>query len=277
MVELLATFMRSAAVETGRWEVQPFTHEMIQPFLLQCVVPVMRVIRASAYFGVMPAGYADHSRHWQPLLIVAHTLIDCFGPQHEVCLSWEDYRDEVEEASAASGPGFVAPAPVPASAGEGGPGRPRPPAIPLPLTSLAGRVGMPAMASGTRHRPRQPQRRLATAAARRAPPGAAVRRHRYRPGTVALREIRRYQGSVNLLIAKRPFSLLVREIAQKIRGLGQPELRWQASAIMALQEATEDYLVHLFEDSNLAAIHAKRITIMPKDIQLARRIRGERT
>jgi len=52
------------------------------------------------------------------------------------------------------------------------------------------------------------------------------------------------------------------------------ELRFQSAAIMALQEAAEAYLVGLFEDSNLCAIHAKRITIMPKDLQLARRIRG---
>jgi histone H3/H4 len=52
--------------------------------------------------------------------------------------------------------------------------------------------------------------------------------------------------------------------------------RFQSSAVLALQEAAEAYLVGLFEDTNLAAIHAKRVTIMPKDIQLARRIRGER-
>ena len=96
--------------------------------------------------------------------------------------------------------------------------------------------------------------------------------HRYRPGTVALREIRRYQKSTELLIRKLPFQRLVREIAQDFK----TELRFQSSAIMALQEASEYYLVGLFEDTNLCAIHAKRVTIMPKDIQLARRIRGER-
>ena len=55
------------------------------------------------------------------------------------------------------------------------------------------------------------------------------------------------------------------------------DLRFQSQAILALQEATESYLVGLFEDTNLCAIHAKRVTIMPKDLQLARRIRGERT
>uniref|UniRef100_A0AAQ4PXQ6 Core Histone H2A/H2B/H3 domain-containing protein n=1 Tax=Gasterosteus aculeatus aculeatus TaxID=481459 RepID=A0AAQ4PXQ6_GASAC len=96
--------------------------------------------------------------------------------------------------------------------------------------------------------------------------------HRYRPGTVALREIRRYQKSTELLIRKLPFQRLVREIAQDFK----TDLRFQSSAVMALQESSEAYLVGLFEDTNLCAIHAKRVTIMPKDIQLARRIRGER-
>ncbi|NXW15325.1 H33 protein, partial [Circaetus pectoralis] len=90
-----------------------------------------------------------------------------------------------------------------------------------------------------------------------------------RPGTVALREIRRYQKSTELLIRKLPFQRLVREIAQDFK----TDLRFQSAAIGALHEA---YLVGLFEDTNLCAIHAKRVTIMPKDIQLARRIRGER-
>ena len=96
--------------------------------------------------------------------------------------------------------------------------------------------------------------------------------HRYRPGTVALREIRRYQKSTDLLIPKLPFQRLVREIAQDINS----DLRFQYSAILALQQVAEAYLVGVFEDSNLCAIHAKRVTVMPKDIQLARRIRGER-
>lgn len=95
---------------------------------------------------------------------------------------------------------------------------------------------------------------------------------RYRPGTVALREIRRYQKTTDLLLAKLPFSRVVREVTEE---LGPGEImRWQSSALLALQEATEAYLVHLFEDANLCAIHAKRVTIMQKDIQLARRIRG---
>ena len=95
--------------------------------------------------------------------------------------------------------------------------------------------------------------------------------HRYRPGTVALREIRKYQKSTDLLIRKLPFQRLVREIAQTF----QTELRFQSTAILALQEASEAYLVNLFEDANLCAMHANRVTIMPKDFHLARRIRRE--
>lgn len=103
-------------------------------------------------------------------------------------------------------------------------------------------------------------------------PPKVKKAHRFRPGTVALREIRRYQKSTELLIRKLPFNRLVREIAQDYK----TDIRFQASAILALQEATEAFLVGMFEDSNLCALHAKRITVMPKDIQLARRIRGER-
>ena len=120
-----------------------------------------------------------------------------------------------------------------------------------------------------------PRKALATKAARKSAPatGGVKKPHRYRPGTVALREIRRYQKSTELLLRKLPFQRLVREIAQDFKS----DLRFQSSAIMALQEASEAYLVGLFEDTNLCAIHAKRVTIFPKDIQLARRIRGERS
>ena len=119
-----------------------------------------------------------------------------------------------------------------------------------------------------------PRKQLATKAARKSAPatGGVKKPHRYRPGTVALREIRRYQKSTDLLIRKLPFQRLVREIAQDFKS----DLRFQGSAVLALQEAAEAYLVGLFEDTNLCAIHAKRVTIMPKDLQLARRIRGER-
>ncbi len=99
--------------------------------------------------------------------------------------------------------------------------------------------------------------------------------HRFRPGTVALREIRKYQRSAELLIPRLAFSRLVREVIQDLSG-SYRSYRCQASAVVALQEASEAYLVGLYEDTNLCAIHAKRVTIMPKDMQLARRIRGER-
>ncbi len=134
--------------------------------------------------------------------------------------------------------------------------------------------------------------------------------HRYRPGTLALKEIRRYQRSTDLLLLKLPFSRLVssssilrhfllldlspllfcrpvlghtdeaspgkkvREVALTMIPSHGESMRWQSQAIQALQEAAEAFLVHLFEDANLCAIHAKRVTIMQKDIQLARRIRG---
>ncbi|XP_072027180.1 uncharacterized protein [Amphiura filiformis] len=95
-----------------------------------------------------------------------------------------------------------------------------------------------------------PRKQLATKAARKSAPatGGVKKPHRYRPGTVALREIRRYQKSTELLIRKLPFQRLVREIAQDFK----TELRFQSSAVMALQEASEAYLVGLFEDTNFA-------------------------
>ena len=107
-----------------------------------------------------------------------------------------------------------------------------------------------------------PRKQLATKAARKSAPttGGVKKPHRYRPGTVALREIRKYQKSTELLIRKLPFQRLVREIAQDFK----TDLRFQSHAVLALQEAAEAYLVGLFEDTNLCAIHAKRVTIMPK-------------
>ena len=100
---------------------------------------------------------------------------------------------------------------------------------------------------------------------------ASKKSHRFRPGTVAAREIRKYQKSTELLIRKLPFQRLAKTIAHDIR----PDTRFQSSAVLALQEAAEAYLVGLFEDTNMCAIHANRVTIMEKDILLARRIRGE--
>ncbi len=117
-----------------------------------------------------------------------------------------------------------------------------------------------------------PRKQLAAKAARKtaAATGGMKKVHRFKPGTVALREIRKFQKSTELLIRKLPFQRLVREISQDF----QLDLRFQSAAVTALQEAAEAYLVGLFEDTNLCAIHAHRVTIMTRDMQLARRIRG---
>ncbi len=101
--------------------------------------------------------------------------------------------------------------------------------------------------------------------------GGVKKPHRYRPGTVALRKIRKYQMSTELLIRKAPFYFFVHEIAIDFMS----DLRMQSNAVLALQEALEAYLVHLFEDTDLCAMHRKRVTITPKDMQLARHIQGE--
>ena len=111
---------------------------------------------------------------------------------------------------------------------------------------------------------------------RKATPGssgtkAAPGKRRYRPGERALREIRFYQRNTDLLIRRLPFARLVREVQTYFF---RKPFRWQAEAMVAMQEAAEAHLVGLFEDANLCTIHAKRVTIMPKDLQLARRIRG---
>jgi histone H3 len=142
--------------------------------------------------------------------------------------------------------------------------------------STGGKAPRKALATKTARRSTggsAPAKALAATAARKtAIPGVGVKKpHRYRPGTVALREIRRYQKSTELFIAKKRFQRLVREIAQAFKS----DLRWQKDAILALQEALEAHLVRLMEDTNLCAIHAKRVTIMPRDMQLARRLRGE--
>jgi histone H3 len=116
-----------------------------------------------------------------------------------------------------------------------------------------------------------PRKDIARKAARKPPKIGGVKKpRRYKPGTVALREIRRYQKSTELLIRKLPFQRLIREIAQEFK----TDLRFQSTAIGALQESAEAYLISLFEDVNLCAIHAKRVTIQAKDLHLARRLRG---
>ena len=102
--------------------------------------------------------------------------------------------------------------------------------------------------------------------------GIKVKSRRFRPGTVALREIKRYQKATNLLLLKAPFQRFVRAICEGL----DAQLRFQSQALLAIQEAAEMYIVGLFEDTNLCAIHANRVTVMKKDMDLARRIRGER-
>jgi histone H3 len=118
-----------------------------------------------------------------------------------------------------------------------------------------------------------PQKTLATKAARKsAPPPSRIKKpYCYHSVNFALREIRKYQKSTEFLLLKAPFQRLVSEITQGHKG----DLCFQSSALGASQEASEVYLVGLFEDSNLCAIHA-RVTIMPKDIQLTRQIQRER-
>jgi histone H3 len=119
-----------------------------------------------------------------------------------------------------------------------------------------------------------PHHHLATKAARKqARHMRGVKKpHRYHPGTIAIHEIRKYQKNTDLLIRKAPFQHLVKEIATNFRS----DLRMESTTILALQEASEAHLVRLFEDSNECAIHAKHVTIMPKDIHLAQCIRGEK-
>ncbi len=96
--------------------------------------------------------------------------------------------------------------------------------------------------------------------------------HRFKPGTVALREIRRFQKAAGLLIRKQPFYRLAREISQDY----STDIRFQQSALNILQIYIESKLINMFENANLVAIHAKRVTLMPKDLQLARRVMHDR-
>jgi len=138
---------------------------------------------------------------------------------------------------------------------------------------LIGKTPSPKKTQTARKTPVSSKSESKTALSRASRPTTPGRR-RWRPGTKALREIRHYQRTSNLLLRKLPFARLVKELSESFVRIGEPNLRWQAFALLALQEAAEAYLVHLFEDANLCAIHAKRVTIQQKDIQLARRIRG---
>ena len=126
---------------------------------------------------------------------------------------------------------------------------------------------------GAASRMTKASKNIATKAPHKPPSQQLKKRRRFRPGTVALREIHWYQESTEQLIRRAPFQWVTYEI---MRGI-QNDLRIQAVVVWGLQEAAEAYLVGLFEDSNLCAIHAKWVTIMPRDVQLARRICGERT
>ena len=123
------------------------------------------------------------------------------------------------------------------------------------------------------NRPNKGSKSLKKLVSRRNEPEKKKKVRRHRPGVVALKDIRKYQKTTELLITRLPFQRLCREIAQDYK----VDIRFKPSAVMALQEAAEAYLVSLFEDTNLAAIHAKRVTIQPKDLALARRLRGERS
>ncbi|CAL2241975.1 unnamed protein product [Prunus armeniaca] len=112
---------------------------------------------------------------------------------------------------------------------------------------------------------KRPQRNAPTT------PETQRKKRRFRPGTVALREIRHFQKTCSLLIPAAPFIRAVREVSNN---LSHGSIRWTPDALLAIQEAAEDHLVHLFEDSMLCAIHAKRVTLMKKDFELARRIGG---
>ena len=111
--------------------------------------------------------------------------------------------------------------------------------------------------------------------------GGIKKPHRYHPGLLALREIHRYQQSTDSLISRTSFNKLIKEISQKYRvcpdGPGTPsvQVKFQSTALAALQEAAENFLVGLFEDVNLLAVHAIRVTVMTHDIRLALRIRGD--
>ncbi len=108
----------------------------------------------------------------------------------------------------------------------------------------------------------------------RKPRTTTPKKRRYRPGTVALREIRKFQKSTNLLFPKAPFRRLVRELSQDYEISRIQSLRYQDSALTAIQEAAESFIISLFEDTNLLALHAKRTTLMPQDMRLAMRLRS---
>lgn len=104
--------------------------------------------------------------------------------------------------------------------------------------------------------------------------GLKKKKHRYRPGTVALREIRKFQRSTEILTKKAPFRRVLDQICMEEGGLTE-QFRLQSDIIPLLQEAAQSHLIQVMEDANLCTIHAKRITVKPIDVQLARRVRHE--
>jgi len=165
-----------------------------------------------------------------------------------------------------------------ALAAQASPAPPRRREVPLPASShrqLAARQDLtPAKPAKGHKRGRKSATPQRAAVAMKRPRSAVVRikkPHRFKPGTVALREIRKYQRSTEFLIRRLPFQRLVREFAQDAK----TDLRFQAAALEALQEAAEAYLVGVFEDANWCAIHAKRVTIQPKDLFLTQRLRRQ--
>lgn len=136
---------------------------------------------------------------------------------------------------------------------------------------------------GGPHAPAPPAPTAARAGATRPP---THKKRRWRPGTAALREIRKFQKTADLIIHKAPFSRLVREILQDLqlghhhkffsRDQAKNVGRWSSQALLALQEAAESYLIDLMSDGQLLAIHARRITLKPVDLVLVRRIRNNK-
>ena len=165
---------------------------------------------------------------------------------------------------------------------------PRNPIMERPITAMGSHVQGKRIPSKPPSRKtikggKQPHKHLLHKSLKHSTTGGIKKPHRYCPGLLALREIRRYQQTTDSLIRKTPFNKLIKEISQDHRicpeGPGTPsvQVHFQSTALAALQEAAENYLVGLFEDVNLLAVHAKRVTVMPRDIRLALRIRGDQS
>ncbi len=131
-------------------------------------------------------------------------------------------------------------------------------------------IGGSSTPSSSARKQKSPKKSVSAASKLKAVASSSPKK-RYRPGVAALREIRKYQKSEELLLRKLPFARLVREVMQSVT---LKDHRWQADALLAMQEAAEAHIVGLFEDAYLCTLHGKRVTLMVKDIQLARRIRG---